>query len=96
MFRLMFAPKATPGKSEIPVLDQIYGTFNSYTVDVENRKLKTSLRPNIKRFPYMCYKEMIQCEKEGWDVWHLNYTIDRVGNLEMDISEGHDVLVILK
>ncbi len=96
MFRLMFAPKATPGKGEIPVLDQIYGTFNSYTVDLENRKLKTSLSPNLKRFAFMTYKEMIQCEKEGWDVKNLKYNIDHYGNLEMDVPEGYEVLVILK
>ena len=96
MFRLMFVPKATPGKGEITVLDQIYGTFNSYTVDMENHKLKTSLSPNLKRFSFMTYDEMIQCEKDGWDCNKLNYTIDRVGNLEIDIPEGHDVLVILK
>ena len=33
---------------------------------------------------------------EGWDCRKLNYTIDRVGNLEMDIPEGYDVIVILK
>ena len=96
MFRLMFAPKATPGKGEIPVLDQIYGTFNSYRVDLENRKLKVSLDPNTKRFSFMTYDEMIKCEKEGWDIKNLNYTIDQFGNLEMDIPEGHEVLVILK
>lgn len=96
MFRLMFAPKATPGKGEIAVLDQIYGTFNSYRVDLENRKLKVSLSPNLKRFSFMTYDEMIQCEKEGWDVKHLKYTIDQYGNLEMDIPEGYEVLVILK
>jgi hypothetical protein len=92
----MFAPKATPGKHEIPILDQIYGTFNSYTVDPENRKLKTSLSPNRERFFHMTYEEMIACEKEGWDVKKLNYKIDRNGNLVMDIPEGHEVLVILK
>lgn len=96
MFRLMFAPKATSGKGEIPVLDQIYGTFNTFKVDVENRKLKTSLDPNTKRFAFMTYEEMIQCEKEGWDVKHLKYTIDQYGNLEMDVPEGYEVLVILK
>jgi len=96
MFRLMFAPKATHGKGEIAVLDQIYGTFNSYTVDVENRKLKTSLSPNLKRFSSMTYDEMIQCEKEGWDCKKLNYTIDQFGNIEMEIPEGYDVMVILK
>lgn len=96
MFRLMFAPKATPGKGEILVLDQIYGTFNSYTVDLEKRKLRTSLSPNLKRFSYMSYEEMIQCEKESWDVKNLKYTIDQYGNLEMDVPEGYKVLVILK
>ena len=96
MFRLVFAPKATPGKGEILVLDQIYGTFNSYRIDLENRKLKTSLSPNLKRFAFMSYEEMIESEKEGWDVKHLKYTIDRVGNLEMDVPEGYEVLVILK
>ena len=96
MFRIMFAPKATPGKHEIPVLDQIYGTFNSYTVDPENRKLKTSLSPNCERFFHMTYEDMIACEKEGWDVKKLNYKIDRKGNLEMDIPDGYEVLVILK
>lgn len=92
----MFAPKATPGKHEILVLDQIYGSFNSYTVDLENRKLKTSLSPNRERFFHMTYEEMIACEKEGWDVKKLNYKIDSNGNLEMDIPEGHEVFVILK
>lgn len=96
MFRLMFAPKSTPGKREIHVLDQIYGTFNIYTVDVENRKLRTSLSPNLQRFENMTYKEMIECEKEGWDAKHLNYSIDHFGNLEIDIPEGYDVVVILK
>lgn len=96
MFRLMFAPKATPGNGEILVLDQIYGTFNTYTVDVENRKLKTNLSPNSKRFSFMTYDEMIQCEKERWDWKKLNYTIDGDGNLEMDIPEDYDVIVILK
>ena len=83
-------------KGEILVLDQIYGTFNTFKVDVENRKLKTSLDPNTKRFAFMTYEEMIQCEKEGWDVKHLKYTIDQYGNLEMDVPEGYEVLVILK
>ena len=96
MFRIMFNPKATPGKGEIPVLDQIYGTFNTFKVDVENRKLKTSLSPNLQRFAFMSYEEMIKCEKEAWDVKHLKYTIDEDGNLEMDIPEGYEVLVILK
>lgn len=96
MFRLMFAPKETPGKHEINVLDQVYGTFNSYRVDLEKRKLKTSLSPNLNRFAYMSYEEMIQCEKEDWDCKHLSYTIDQFGNLEMDIPENHEVLVILK
>ena len=92
----MFAPKETPGKHEITVLDQVYGTFNSYRVDLENRKLKVSLDPNRHNFENMTYEEMISLEKEGWDIKNLNYTIDQYGNLEMDIPEGYEVLVILK
>lgn len=96
MFRLLFAPKATPGKGEIVVLDQVYSTFNRYTVDLENRKLRVSLDPNRQRFENMTYEEMIKCEKEAWDVKNFNYTIDEWGNLEIVIPENHEVLVILK
>ena len=95
MFRLMFAPKATPGRGEILIIDQGFGVINNFTVDMDNRKLRTSLDPN-RNFRHMTYAEMIACEKEGWDVKHLSYSIDDMGNLEMDIPEGYEVLVILK
>ena len=91
----MFVPKATPGKGEILIIDQIFGVINNFTVDIDNHKLRTSLDPN-RNFGHMSYEEMIVCEKESWDVNHLSYSIDDMGNLEMDIPEGYEVSVILK
>ena len=95
MFRLMFAPKATPGKGEITILSKVFSNFNIFRIDMENKKLRVGLEPNINN-GHTSYKDMIALEKEGWDIKNLNYTIDQYGNLEMDIPEGYEVLVILK
>ena len=95
MFRLMFKNKADKKSREIPVLDKVFSDFNMFTIDPVNKKLRVSLDPNVKNGHYS-YDEMLACEKEGWDVYKLSYTIDNNGNLEMDIPDGYEVLVILK
>ena len=95
MFRLMFAPKTTPSKGEIVILSKVFSDFNMFHIDLDNKKLRVSLDPNYKN-GHTSYEDMLTCEKEGWDVKHLKYTIDQYGNLEMDVPEGYEVLVILK
>ena len=95
MFRIMFASKATPGKGEITILTKVFSNFNIFRIDMENKKLRVHLEPNINN-GHTSYKDMIALEKESWDFKKLSYTIDEDGNLEMDIPEGYEVLVILK
>lgn len=43
MFRILFAPKATPGKNEKPILDQVYCKFNTFNIDLEKKRVGCGL-----------------------------------------------------
>jgi len=99
MFRIMLAPKATPGKGELPVFDKVYEDFNIFKIDIDNRILRVGLRVNDRQ-PNYCFhwEDMVECLKEGWDVYGIEYEFDG-GNSSMvtiHIPEGYDVVVVLK
>jgi hypothetical protein len=99
MFRIMLAPKATPGKGELPVFDKVYEDFNIFKIDVDNRILRVGLSVNEKqRYGDFHWDDMVECLKEEWDVYGIKYEFDG-GNSSMvtvHIPEGYDVIVVLK
>lgn len=90
----MFAPKATPGKGEKEVLNMIYGKFNTFTIDTENRELKVWIEPNIDN-GYRTYEETELYMKESWDAHKFEYWFEGA-IAHIKIPEGHEVLTILK
>ena len=95
----MLAPKATPGKGELPVFDKVYEDFNIFTIDVERKVLRVGLCVNDRQ-PKYCFQweNMVECLKESWDNYGIKYEFDG-GNSSMvtiHIPDGYDVLVILK
>ena len=99
MFRIMLAPKATPGKGELPVFDKVYEDFNIFTIDVERKVLRVGLRVNDRQMNgRFHWGDMVECLKESWDVWGIKYEFDG-GNSSMvtvHIPDEYDVLVVLK
>lgn len=99
MFRIMLAPKATPGKGELPVFDKVYEDFSIFKIDVDNRILRVGLRVNDRQINgRFRWEDMVECLKEGWDIHGIEYEFDG-GNSSMvtiHIPEGYDVSVVLK
>lgn len=99
MFRLMFAPKATPGKGELPVLDKVYEDFNIFTIDVDNRILRVGLSINEKqRYSVFNWHTLVEFLKEGWDACGIKYEFDGGSSsmVTIHIPDGYDVIVVLK
>lgn len=94
MFSIRFAPKATPGKGEIPVFDKVYEDFASFTIDLEKRRIRVPLHVNSKQL-YMSHQEMFENLKFWWDISKLHYEKDG-SVVYVYIPEDHEVLVILK
>lgn len=99
MFRLMLAPKATPGKGELLVFDKVYEDFNIFKIDIERRILRVGLRVNEKQmYGDFNWHTMVECLKEGWDIYGIEYEFDGGDSsmVTIHIPEGYDVLVVLK
>ena len=94
MFRVLFAPKATPDRNEITVLDLVYGKFNTFTIDLENRELKVWMSPNTNR-GIRSYEEMELYVKEEWDAKKLEYRFEGA-IAHIKIPEGHEVITQIK
>ena len=99
MFRIMLAPKATPGKGELPVFDKVYEDFNVFTVDVERKLLRVGLRVNSSHmYGGFRWENMVECLRESWDAWGIGYEFDGGSSsmVTVHIPDGYDVLVVLK
>ena len=94
MFRILFAPKATPNRNEITVLDLVYGKFNTFTIDLENRELKVWMSPNTDR-GIRSYEEMELYVREEWDTKKLEYRFEGA-IAHIKIPEGHEVITQIK
>jgi hypothetical protein len=97
MFRILFAPKATPGKNEKPILDQVYCKFNTFNIDLEKRELVVALYPNIEN-GYSTFEDMEKFVTEWWDIDKIEYSFDG-GNsaiVRIMIPEGYEVLTVIK
>lgn len=99
MFRIMLAPKATPGKGELPVFDKVYEDFNIFKIDVDNRVLRVGLRVNDRQMNgRFHWKDMVECLKEGWDIYGIKYEFEggHSSIVTIHIPDGYDVIVVLK
>ena len=98
MFRLMFAPKATPGKFEIPVLDKVFEDFNIFKIDMNKRIVRVGLSVNPNQGGCLSWDEMVKCLTEGWDVYKVKYEFDGENGsmVSIHIPDGHEVIVVLK
>lgn len=99
MFRIMLAPKATPGKGELLVFDKVYEDFNVFKIDIERRILRVGLRVNEKqRYDDFDWDTMVEFLKESWDIWGIKYEFEggHSSIVTIHIPEGYDVVVVLK
>lgn len=99
MFRIILAPKATPGKGELPVFDKVYEDFNTFKIDADNKTLRVGLSVNEKQmYGGFNWHTMVEFLKESWDVWGIKYEFEggHSSMVTIHIPEGYEVLVILK
>lgn len=88
MFRILFAPKETPNKNEVNVLDTNYGKFSSFLIDTETNELKVWIQPNGP----MTFEELETRLKERWDIRNIKYKI-KDGIVHIKIPENHEVMI---
>ncbi len=92
MFRISLAPKDTPGRNEKHILDLSYGDFNSFKIDLENRKLKIFIQPNCNSYSYEILEETL---RQRWDIKKIDYQfVD--GMVHIGIPENHEIIVQIK
>ena len=88
MLKILFAPKETPNKNEIHVLDTICGKFNSFLIDTETNELKVWIQPKGT----MTFEELETRLKERWDIRNIKYRIED-GIVHIKIPKNHEVLI---
>ena len=100
MFRIEFEPNQETSKTtkrSLVVLDKVYEDFYTFQIDLDRRVIRVNIKPNTKN-GFRSWDEMMECLKEGWDVYKITYKLIYPNGslIEIDIPEGYTVRVTLQ
>ncbi|MBR4590134.1 MAG: hypothetical protein IKO36_05650 [Bacteroidaceae bacterium] len=97
MFKILLAPKATPNRNEKTVICSSDGDITSFTIDLENKKIRFNIEPNYNKNQIYSYEDLLEVLKQRWDIKKISYKCDNLINefVEIDIPANYEVLTII-